>query len=73
MYRINNQKLPGSIGVTMTNVDAETHIAISKEYKVILCFTIINRQINTYKYRKRKVTTYNYVRKTNQSNICIFI
>ena len=32
---------------------------------------IINRQINTYKYRKRKVTTYNYVRKTNQSNICI--
>ena len=57
----------------MTSVDAETHIAISKEYKSDLCFTIINRQINTYKYRKRKVTTYNYVRKTNQSNICIFI
>lgn len=35
MYRINNQKLPGSIGVTMTSVDAETHIEISKEYKVI--------------------------------------
>ena len=29
MYRINNQKL------YMTSVDAETHIAISKEYKVI--------------------------------------
>ena len=38
MYRINNQKLPGSIGVTMTSVDAETHIAISKEYKVICVY-----------------------------------
>ena len=33
MYRINNQKLPGSIGVTMTSVDAETHIAIVRNIK----------------------------------------